>query len=293
MTRLTRLSSQSYFNHFGEIAYCKIPPGKGCGFVQYLRRADAEVAIAKMHDFPIHGKSRIRVSWGRSQGDKQVEHVRKLAGALNVPFDTVWRMVQNQDTKQQQKPSVANVDWRPSVSPPSSSPPRTSAGYSNGGGPGLGAIIAHAAGLTESEVHELARSSQASAPSQTVPIEHGAAAGPYSRVSPSVFSAAPFAPSNQGPFTPPALSPPPGSPTQPRVDAFGSPPSYTKSPPPFGAGTALFGPPGSSFDYSSMPPRQDDAAHQAARLRFEQAGQLQPGRHQQQATNFSNYFAGF
>lgn len=50
-----------------------------------------------MHDFPIHGKSRIRLSWGRSQGDKQVEHVRKLANALNVPFEAVWRMVQGQD----------------------------------------------------------------------------------------------------------------------------------------------------------------------------------------------------
>lgn len=50
-----------------------------------------------MNDFPIHGKSRIRLSWGRSQGDKQVEHVRKLASALGVPFDAVWRMVQGQD----------------------------------------------------------------------------------------------------------------------------------------------------------------------------------------------------
>lgn len=88
---------RSFFQHFGEITYVKIPPNKGCGFVQFLRRPDAELAIAKMHDFPIHGKSRIRLSWGRSQGDKQVEHVRKLASALNVPFEAVWRMVQGQD----------------------------------------------------------------------------------------------------------------------------------------------------------------------------------------------------
>ena len=49
--------------------------------MQFVRRPDAELAIAKMNDFPIHGKSRIRLSWGRSQGDKQVEHVRKLASA--------------------------------------------------------------------------------------------------------------------------------------------------------------------------------------------------------------------
>ncbi|PRQ73381.1 hypothetical protein AAT19DRAFT_16134, partial [Rhodotorula toruloides] len=55
---------RSFFHHFGEITYCKIPPGKGCGFVQFVRRQDAELAIAKMNDFPIHGKSRIRLSWG-------------------------------------------------------------------------------------------------------------------------------------------------------------------------------------------------------------------------------------
>ena len=88
---------KSFFQHFGEITYVKIPPNKGCGFVQFVRRPDAELAIAKMHDFPIHGKSRIRLSWGRSQGDKQVEHVRKLANALSVPFEAVWRMVQGQD----------------------------------------------------------------------------------------------------------------------------------------------------------------------------------------------------
>ncbi|KWU44619.1 RNA-binding domain-containing protein, partial [Rhodotorula sp. JG-1b] len=55
---------KSFFHHFGDITYCKIPPGKGCGFVQFVRRQDAELAIAKMNDFPIHGKSRIRLSWG-------------------------------------------------------------------------------------------------------------------------------------------------------------------------------------------------------------------------------------
>ncbi|EGG08060.1 uncharacterized protein MELLADRAFT_31227, partial [Melampsora larici-populina 98AG31] len=55
---------KTFFQNFGEITYVKIPPNKGCGFVQYVRRADAEAAMLKMHDFPIHGKSRIRLSWG-------------------------------------------------------------------------------------------------------------------------------------------------------------------------------------------------------------------------------------
>ncbi|KAH9468792.1 hypothetical protein Pst134EA_009322 [Puccinia striiformis f. sp. tritici] len=73
---------KTFFQNFGEITYVKIPPNKGCGFVQYVRREDAQQAMLKMHDFPIHGKSRIRLSWGRSLGDKQVEYVKKLLSAL-------------------------------------------------------------------------------------------------------------------------------------------------------------------------------------------------------------------
>ncbi len=40
--------------------------GKHCGFVQFVRKADAERAIEKMQGFPVGG-SRIRLSWGRSQ----------------------------------------------------------------------------------------------------------------------------------------------------------------------------------------------------------------------------------
>ena len=43
-----------------------MPVGKHCGFVQFVRKADAERAIEKMQGFPIGG-SRIRLSWGRSQ----------------------------------------------------------------------------------------------------------------------------------------------------------------------------------------------------------------------------------
>ncbi|KAK7007121.1 hypothetical protein R3P38DRAFT_3366349 [Favolaschia claudopus] len=43
-----------------------VPVGKHCGFVQFVRKADAERAIKKMQGFPVGG-SRIRLSWGRSQ----------------------------------------------------------------------------------------------------------------------------------------------------------------------------------------------------------------------------------
>lgn len=56
---------RQYFQPFGDIIYVKIPTGKGCGFVQYVDRLSAELAISKMQGFPL-ANSRIRLSWGRS-----------------------------------------------------------------------------------------------------------------------------------------------------------------------------------------------------------------------------------
>jgi RNA recognition motif-containing protein len=58
----------SFFQGFGEIIYVKIPPGKGCGFVQFVQRLPAEMAINQMQGYPI-GNSRVRLSWGRSQNN--------------------------------------------------------------------------------------------------------------------------------------------------------------------------------------------------------------------------------
>ncbi|KAJ7826685.1 hypothetical protein B0H14DRAFT_2368059, partial [Mycena olivaceomarginata] len=55
-----------FFVPFGEIHYVKVPVGKHCGFVQFVRKVDAETAILKMQGFPVGG-SRIRLSWGQSQ----------------------------------------------------------------------------------------------------------------------------------------------------------------------------------------------------------------------------------
>ncbi|GJJ07050.1 hypothetical protein Clacol_001249 [Clathrus columnatus] len=57
---------RTFFAPFGDIHYVKVPLGKHCGFVQFVRKADAERAIDRMQGFPIGG-SRIRLSWGRSQ----------------------------------------------------------------------------------------------------------------------------------------------------------------------------------------------------------------------------------
>ncbi|QRV73217.1 RNA recognition motif protein [Ceratobasidium sp. AG-Ba] len=69
---------RGFFAPFGEIHYVKIPPGKGCGFVQFVRKADAERAIERMQGFPIGG-GKIRLSWGRSQSDKAAQAAAQAA----------------------------------------------------------------------------------------------------------------------------------------------------------------------------------------------------------------------
>ncbi|KAF9284855.1 hypothetical protein BGZ74_001648 [Mortierella antarctica] len=54
------------FATYGDISYVKIPPGKGCGFVQYVHRASAEMAINQLNGYQV-GMSRMRLSWGRAQ----------------------------------------------------------------------------------------------------------------------------------------------------------------------------------------------------------------------------------
>lgn len=58
------------FQPFGKILHVKIPQGKGCGFIRFERREDAENAISGMQGFQIGG-SRIRLSWGRQQQNQQ------------------------------------------------------------------------------------------------------------------------------------------------------------------------------------------------------------------------------
>ncbi|GJN88103.1 hypothetical protein Rhopal_001059-T1 [Rhodotorula paludigena] len=156
---------KSFFHHFGEITYCKIPPGKGCGFVQFVRRQDAELAIAKMNDFPIHGKSRIRLSWGRSQGDKQVEHVRKLASALGVPFDAVWRMVQGQDNSTIKQIASAVGNGGPGSSSATAQQQQSQQQQQQSAASRMDLrAVANAAGLSESEVLDLVKNGNGALP---------------------------------------------------------------------------------------------------------------------------------
>ncbi|CAL0327054.1 unnamed protein product [Lupinus luteus] len=58
------------FSQYGEIFSVKIPVGKGCGFVQFANRNNAEEALQKLNGTTI-GKQTIRLSWGRNPAIKQ------------------------------------------------------------------------------------------------------------------------------------------------------------------------------------------------------------------------------
>ncbi|XP_057765944.1 polyadenylate-binding protein RBP47-like [Salvia miltiorrhiza] len=58
------------FSQYGEIVSVKIPVGKGCGFVQFASRPDAEEALQKLSGTTI-GKQTVRLSWGRNPANKQ------------------------------------------------------------------------------------------------------------------------------------------------------------------------------------------------------------------------------
>ncbi|CAA0808021.1 Polyadenylate-binding protein RBP47C [Striga hermonthica] len=58
------------FSQYGEIVSVKIPAGKGCGFVQFANRIDAEEALQQLSGTTI-GKQTVRLSWGRNPANKQ------------------------------------------------------------------------------------------------------------------------------------------------------------------------------------------------------------------------------
>ncbi|KAH8832780.1 hypothetical protein DL96DRAFT_1704833 [Flagelloscypha sp. PMI_526] len=61
---ITDETLKSLFGPFGDIHYVKVLVGKGCGFVQFLRKPDAQKAMDTMQGFPIGDGKRLRLSWG-------------------------------------------------------------------------------------------------------------------------------------------------------------------------------------------------------------------------------------
>lgn len=79
---------QNLFGRFGDIIYVKVPPGKGCGFVQYVHRPVAELAMATMQS-QVLGGAAIRISWGRSsaaRGGSSASAAAAVGGAGYSPF---------------------------------------------------------------------------------------------------------------------------------------------------------------------------------------------------------------
>ncbi|KAJ7167857.1 hypothetical protein C8R46DRAFT_1034453 [Mycena filopes] len=92
---------RTFFVPFGEIHYVKVPVGKHCGFVQFVRKADAERAIEKMQGFPVGG-SRIRLSWGRNKAAQAAAQAAQALGGLQ----SVPPQQQLQQQQQQQPMSI-------------------------------------------------------------------------------------------------------------------------------------------------------------------------------------------
>lgn len=104
---------RTFFAPFGDIHYVKVPVGKHCGFVQFVRKADAERAIEKMQGFPIGG-SKIRLSWGRSQYKAAQAAAQAAQAALQThypPAGQYGHMTQEQALSLLQKFAMQN--YRP------------------------------------------------------------------------------------------------------------------------------------------------------------------------------------
>ncbi|KAJ7900741.1 hypothetical protein B0H14DRAFT_3123809 [Mycena olivaceomarginata] len=75
---------RTFFVPFDEIHYVKVPMGKHCGFVQFVRKADAERAIEKMQGFPVGG-SRIRLNKAAQAAAQAAQAAALQAASASTP----------------------------------------------------------------------------------------------------------------------------------------------------------------------------------------------------------------
>ncbi|KAI0686497.1 hypothetical protein BC835DRAFT_453728 [Cytidiella melzeri] len=99
---------RTFFAPFGDIHYVKVPVGKHCGFVQFVRKPDAERAIQKMQGFPIGG-SRIRLSWGRSQY-KAAQAAAQAAQTAALQAQTQYQLLEKFGITQFLNNNATNLD---------------------------------------------------------------------------------------------------------------------------------------------------------------------------------------
>lgn len=87
------------FSQFGEVVSVKIPGGKGCGFVHFADRKNAEHAMQELNGTTI-GKQSVRLSWGRSTANKQwrTEKSNQWNGSYHVGYANGHAATSNQDS---------------------------------------------------------------------------------------------------------------------------------------------------------------------------------------------------
>jgi RNA recognition motif-containing protein len=62
---VTEADLTAVFQPYGVISHVRVPPSKGCGFVQFTTRKAAEMALQTVHGTVVKGCT-LRVSWGRN-----------------------------------------------------------------------------------------------------------------------------------------------------------------------------------------------------------------------------------
>ena len=84
----TETMLHALFSPFGPIHSINIPRGQDCGFVQFAHKRDAARAILEMQGYQLSGGGALRLSWGRSIGEKAAARAAIRAGLRWVEGST-------------------------------------------------------------------------------------------------------------------------------------------------------------------------------------------------------------
>eukprot|EP01083_Nonionella_stella_P139530 425790_1 len=68
--RFSEEELREVFSPYGMLSTVSLIPNKGCAFVTFVQRSDAETAVAALHDTVRLHDVRLRVDWGRTRGAK-------------------------------------------------------------------------------------------------------------------------------------------------------------------------------------------------------------------------------
>jgi len=134
-----------HFGLLGDIAYIRIPPGRGCGFVGFVHRKNAEAAISTLQGLRINGY-KVRLSWGSMrQGPKKQQPVRP--GAPRGPVVSTLPVTQVKKEHKTPFGTLTNdfLEKLPDPKPPWEKPPPPAQADAENADPGDAATDPHAA----------------------------------------------------------------------------------------------------------------------------------------------------